>query len=71
MNRVVAGLKLWVSDMWKKERHIFDIYDGTIASDEMVRNVLSARKAEEDAKAEFFYAFITTGAATDRKRAEA
>ena len=40
--------------MWKKERHLSDIYDGTIASDKMVRNVLSARKAEEDAKAEFF-----------------
>ena len=40
--------------MWKKERHLFDIYNGTIASDEMVRNVLSARQAEEDAKAAFF-----------------
>ena len=70
MNRVVAGLKLWVADMWKKERPFVNIYDGTIASDEMVQNVLSARKAVEDTKADFFTQFTAIGAAADRKRAK-
>ena len=47
VKRVAAGLKLWVSHMWKKERPFVNFCDGTIASDEMVRNVLFARKTRE------------------------
>ena len=57
--------------MWKKERPLVNVCDGTIASDEMVRNVLSARKTGEDAITEFFKQFTTTGTdVTDPKRAK-
>ena len=49
VKRVVAGVKLWVPDMWKKEQPLVNVCDGTIAFDEMVQNVLSARKPGEDA----------------------
>ena len=49
VKRVVAGIKLWVPDMWKKEQPLVNVCDGTIAFDEMVQNVLSARKPGEDA----------------------
>ena len=42
VKRVAAGLKLWVPDMWKKERLLVNVCDGTIVSDEMAQNVLSA-----------------------------
>ena len=54
MKRVVAGLQLWVPGMWKKEQPLVNVCDGTMASDEMVRNVLSARKTGEDAMTKFF-----------------
>ena len=54
MKRVVAGLKLWFPKLWKKEQALVNVFDGTIASDETVRNVLSARKTGEDAMTEFF-----------------
>ena len=44
MRRVAAGLKLWVPETWKKEQPFFDLCDGTIASDEMVQNILFARQ---------------------------
>ena len=57
--------------MWKKERPLVNVCDGTVASDEMVRNVLSARKTGEDAITEFFKQFTTTGTdVTDPKRAK-
>ena len=62
VKRVAAGLKLWLLDMWKKERPLVNVCDGTIASDEVVRTVLSARKTGEDAMTEFFTRFTTTGA---------
>ena len=34
MKRVVAALQLLVPDMWKKERRLVNVYDGTITSDE-------------------------------------
>ena len=40
--------------MWKKEQPLVNVCDGTIASDEMVPNVLSARKTGEDAITKFF-----------------
>ena len=46
VKRFVAGLNLWVPDMWKKEQPPVIGCDGTIASDEMVRNVLSAKKKQ-------------------------
>ena len=71
VKRVVAELKLWVPDMWKKEQPLVNVCDDTIVSDEMVRNVLSARKTEEDAMTKFFTRFTTTGAdVTDPKRAK-
>ena len=39
--------------MWKKEQPLDNVCDGTIASDEMVRNVLSARKTGEDVMTKF------------------
>ena len=54
VKRVVAGLKLWFPKLWKKEQALVNVFDGTIASDETVRNVLSARKTGEDAMTEFF-----------------
>ena len=63
VKRVVAGLKLWVPDMWKKDQSLVNICDGTIAFDEMARVVLMARKAGEDV------CFITTNVdVTDTKR---
>ena len=56
----IAGLKLWVADMWKKEQPLINLCDGTTPSDEMVRNVLSATKSGEDAMTEFFTQFTTT-----------
>ena len=46
VKRVVARLKLWVPNKWKKERSLVNVCDGTITSDEMVRNVSPARKTE-------------------------
>ena len=51
LKRVVAGLKLWLPDKWKKERPL------DLASDEMVRNILSARKTGEDAMTKFYTRF--------------
>ena len=48
--------------MWKKERPLVNVCDDAIASDEMVRNVLSAGKTREDTMTEFFTQFTTTGA---------
>ena len=62
VKRVVARPKLWVNDLWKKERPLVNICDGTIASDKMVQNVLSTRKTVEDAMTEYFTQFTTTGA---------
>ena len=62
VKRVVARLKLWVNDLWKKERPLVNICDGTIASDKMVQNVLSTRKTVEDAMTKYFTQFTTTGA---------
>ena len=57
--------------MWKKERPLVNVCDGTVASDEMVRNVLSARKTGEDAITEFFKQYTTTGTdVTDPNRAK-
>ena len=42
VKRVAAGLKLWVPDMWKKERLLVNVCVGTIASDEIAQNVLSS-----------------------------
>ena len=57
--------------MWKKEQPLDNVCDGTIASDEMVRNVLSARKTGEDVMTKFFTRFTTTGAdVTDPKGAK-
>ena len=57
--------------MWKKERPLVNVCDGTIASDEMVRNVLSARKTGEDVMTKFFTRFTTTGPdVTDPKGAK-
>ena len=57
--------------MWKKEAPLVNICDGTIASDEMVRNVLSVRKTVEGAMTEFYTQFTTAGAdVTDPKRAK-
>ena len=57
--------------MWKKERPLVNVCDGTIAFDEMVRNVLSARKTGEDAMTELVTQFTTTVAdVTDPKRAK-
>ena len=65
VKKVVAGLKLWVPDMWKKEQHLTNVCD------EMVRNILSARKTGKDAMTMFFTQFTTTGAdVTDSKRAK-
>ena len=41
VKRVAARPKLWVNDLWKKERPLVNICDGTVASDKMVQNVLS------------------------------
>ena len=57
--------------MWKKERPLVNICDGTIASDEIVRNVLSTIKTGEDAMTEFSTQFTTRGAdVTDTKSAK-
>ena len=55
-------MKLWAFDMCKKERSFVNIWDSTFASDEIVWNVLSARKAGEDAMNKIFNWFTTTGA---------
>ena len=34
VKRVAAALKLWVPDMWKKDRPLVNLFGGTIASDE-------------------------------------
>ena len=57
MWRVVAGLKLWVPHMWKKKQLLVNVCDGTIASDEMAQNVLSAWKTGEDPMTRFFTLF--------------
>ena len=58
-------------DTWEKERPTVNGCDGTIASDEMVRNVLSAKKTGEDAITELFTRFTTTVTdVTDPKRAK-
>ena len=56
LKRVVALLELWLPDKWKKEQPL------DLASDEMVRNVLSARTTGEDAMTEFYTRFTITGA---------
>ena len=60
-----------MADAWKKERPLVNVCDGTIAFDEMVRNLLSARKTGEDAMTELVTQFTTTVAdVTDPKRAK-
>ena len=55
VKRVASGLKMWVLDMWKMD--LVNISDGTVASEEMLNNVLNARKAGEDALIEFLRRF--------------
>ena len=53
--------------MWKKEQDLVNISDGTVVSEEMVKSVLHARKAGEDALSEFLTRF-TEGANNDGQR---
>ena len=55
VKRVVAGLKLLVSDMWKKEQPLVKVCDGTITSDQMARNILSATKVGKKCHDQVFY----------------
>ena len=47
--------------MCKKKQPFVNICDGIIAYNEIVRNILTARKVGEDPMAMFFTQFTTTG----------
>ena len=64
VKRVASGLKIWVPDMWKKEQDLVNISGRTVASEEMVKSLLHARTAGEDAQSEFLTGF-TEGANND------
>ena len=60
VQRVVNGIETWLPDLWE-EKPLVHISDGTLASDEMVSNVLAAKENGKKAMTEFIARFCTTG----------